>query len=175
MLKLNESFQSVPVMSLRIGGPIARILTPIINPNNLYIEGWYVIDNRSGEKLILLSKDIRDIIPQGLVVNDHEDLIDPNELVRLKEILDLKFNPIGLKVISESKHSYGKVQDFAFDTSNFYIQKIYSGQPVIRSLSGGNISIDRSQIVEITNRRIVIEDPTVKSEEKSLAPAPANL
>jgi hypothetical protein len=174
MLKLNESFKSAPILSLRVGGPIARTISPIINPNNLYIEGWHVIDNRSGEKLILLSKDIRDIIDQGIVVNDHEVLSHVSDLIRLKDVLKLRFNPIGLKVTSESKKNYGKVTDFAFETINFYVQKIYTAQPLIKNLSGGSLSIDRSQILEITTKRIIIEDPTEKSRSRIAATAPIN-
>ncbi len=174
MLKLNESFKSIVVLSLRVGGPIARIVSPIINPNNLYIEGWHVVDNRSGDRLILLSKDIRDIIDQGIVVNDHEDLSNPKELIRLKDILKLRFDLIGLKVTSESKKNYGKVSDFAFETTNFFVQKVYTVQPIIKNFSGGSLSIDRSQILEITTKRIIIEDPTEKSRSRAPAPSPIN-
>ena len=65
MLKLYETFQGTQVLSLRVGGPVAATLAPIINPNNLFIEGWHVEDSRSRTRLILLSKDIRDIIKKS--------------------------------------------------------------------------------------------------------------
>ena len=164
MLKLYESTPGINIMSLRTGGPIARLLAPIINPNNLYIEGWFVEDNRSKHQLVLLSNDIRDILPQGFAVNDHEVLSDPSELIRLKEVLDLKFNLIGLSVTSESGKKYGKINDYAFETSNSFVQKLYVGQSLVKNFSGGTISVDRSQIVEVTNQRIIIEDPTEKSK-----------
>lgn len=170
MLKLNESVKGLPVLSLRTGQPVGYLDEPIINPNNLFIEGWYVSDSRSGEKLILLAQDVREVIAKGFIVDDYEVLSDPEELVRLKDIIKLKFSLPGLKVVSESKTNYGKVNDFAFETASFYIKKIYAGKPVLRSLSGGNLSIDRTQIIEITNRRIIIEDPTVDNKEPALTP-----
>lgn len=174
MLKLYESFEGTLVLSLRIGGPVAHIIAPIINPNNLYIEGWHVEDNRSREQLVLLSNEIRDIIPQGIAINDHEVLSQADELVRLQDILKLNFSLPGLKVTSQGGQNYGKVTDFAFETTNFYVQKIYVAQPLIRNFAGGTLSIDRSQIVEITNRRIIIEDPTVKVDDPVPAAVPAN-
>lgn len=174
MLKLNESFKSIAVLSLRVGGPIARTVAPIINPNNLYIEGWHVIDNQSGNRLVLLSKDIRDIIDKGIVVDDHEVLSASKELIRLNDVLKLRFDLIGLRVTSESKKNYGKVSDFAFETSNFFVQKIYTVQPLIKNFSGGSLSIDRSQILEITTKRVIIEDPTEKSRNRVTAPSPIN-
>jgi len=174
MLKLYESFQNTLVLSLRIGGPVAKVVSPIINPNNLYIEGWNVEDNRSKEPLILLSKDIRDLLPQGIAIDDHEVLSTEEELVRLQDLMQLNFSLGGLKVTSQSGQNYGKVSDFAFETSNFFVQKIYVAQPVIRNLTGGTLSVDRSQIIEITNRRIIIEDPTIKAGDKMPAALPAN-
>lgn len=172
MLKLYENFQNVNVMSLRVGRPIARVLKPIINPNNLYIEGWFVQDSHSSETLVLVSQDVRDIMAQGLVVNDHEVLSDPEDLVRLKKVLEIKFELLRLAVVSQNGKKYGKVSDFAFETSNSYVQKIYVAQPLLRSFTGGTLSIDRSQIIEITNRRIIIEDPTVKADAKAPATSP---
>ena len=169
MLKLYESLQKTDVMSLRAGGPIAHVLSPIINPNNLYIEGWYVQDNRSNEHLVLLSQDIRDILPQGFLVNDHEVLAEEEDLVRLKEILELKFELLKLRVTSQSGKNYGKVSDFAIETDNSFIQKIYVTQPLVKSISGGTFSIDRSQIIEITNRRIIIEDPTEEARVRAVS------
>lgn len=173
MLKLYETFQNVSVLSLRIGGPIARVVEPIINPNNLYIEGWHVIDNRSNEELVLLSQDIRDVMTQGLVVNDVEVLTPPEDLIRLQNILELDFTLHKLKVQSQSGKRYGKVNDFAFETQNFYVQKLYVNQS-LRALSGATLSVDRSQIVEITNKRIIIEDPTEKSSSAVPAASPAS-
>lgn len=167
MLKLYESTPGSAVMSLRTGGPIATLLTPIINPNNLYIEGWHVEDDRSKERLVLLSKDIRDILPQGFAVNDHEVLGNQEELVRMEELLKLRFELLGLKVTSENGHRYGKINDYAFETKNLFIQKLYVGQSLVKNFSGGTLSIDRSQIIEVTNRRVIIEDATEKSRARA--------
>lgn len=158
-------------MSLRTGGPVAILGEPIVNPNNLYIEGWYARDGRTNDVLVLLSQDIREVLPQGFVINDHEVLSDPAELVRLKEIIGLNFNLLKLHVYSSGGKRYGKVNDFAFETSSFYVQKIYANQSLVKNFTGGTMSIDRSQIVEITNRRITIEDPT--ETVPSTAPATA--
>lgn len=169
MLKLFDTIQNQPVLSLRTGGSVGILLEPIINPNNLYIEGWYVQDSRSNAVLILLSSDIREVIDRGFIIDDHEVLTDEKELVRLKEIIDIKFQPLRLRVYSTSGKRYGKVSDYAIETSSSYIQKIYASQSIVRNISGGTLSIDRSQIVEISNHSITIEDPT----EKVSATAPA--
>lgn len=158
MLQLSDSLLGRQVMSLRTGGPIATVLQPIINPNNLKIEGFYCEDRFDKSTLVLLTQDIRDTLPQGYVVNDHEVLTQPEELVRLQKIIRINFQLPGKHVVTVDKQKVGKVTDFATEISTFYIQKLYVGQSLLKSLSTGQLSIDRNQIVEITNKKIIIQE-----------------
>ncbi len=146
-------------MSLRTGGQVATAILPIIDPKNLKIEGFYCNDKFEAEQLILLTQDIREQIDKGFVINDHEVLGKPEDLVRLESVLRLSFELIGKPVITVNKQHLGKVDDYAVDDATLYVQKLYINQGLLKSLTGGNLSIDRSQIVEITNRKIVVLDP----------------
>lgn len=134
----------------------------IINPNNLKIEGWHCEDQFSKQTLILLTKDVRDIVPQGLAIDDYDSLSEASELIRLQEVLRINFEPLGKQVITDSKRKVGKVSDYAVDMTSFLIQKLYVNQPVYRNPTGGQLSIDRTQIVEITPSRITVRDVDVK-------------
>lgn len=173
MLQLSASLLNRSVMSLRTGGVVATTETAIINPNNLKIEGFYCFDQFSKQRLILLAQDIRDIIGQGLVVNDHDVLTEPDELIRLKQILDLQFELLGKPVQTVSKQKIGKVEDFAADSETLHIQKLYIGQSLLKNFSNGQLSVDRDQIVEITNKRVVIQDLENKANSGVRATAPA--
>ncbi len=172
MLQLSGAFTNRPVMSLRTGGQVATITSPIINPNNLKIEGFYCADKLTKGQLILLSLDIRDVISQGIVINDHDVLSEPAELVRLKDILEINFQLMGAAVFTVNKHRLGKVNDFATEVETMYVQKLYIGQPLLKSLSGGQLSVDRNQIVEVTNRKIVIQEPLQPTKASVTAASP---
>lgn len=174
MLKLGKDLINISVMSLRTGSPIGTATSMIINPNNLKVEGWYVQDQFSKKKLVLLSEDIRDFIPQGFAVNDHEVLTEESELIRLKPILEIAFDLNGKYVASQSGRQYGRISEFAVETNSFLVKKIYAAQSIIKSFSTGSLSIDRTQIVEITNKTIIIEDPTEPVRSGAGAPATAN-
>ncbi len=73
--------------------------------------------------------------------------------------MELNFVVIDKAVHTTDKKRLGKVTDYAVDISSMYIQKIYVGQSVLKSFSGGQLSIDRSQITEVTNSKIVVNDP----------------
>lgn len=158
MLQLSTNLLNKSVMSLRTGTPVASVTSAIFNPNNLKIEGFYVEDRFDKTRLVLLYQDIREVLPQGYVINDHDVLVEPDELIRLKDVLNLKFELIGKQVVTLSKEKVGKVSDYAVETETMYVQKLYVSQNILKSFTGGNLSIDRTQINEITPRRIIIND-----------------
>lgn len=172
MLRLSAALINQPILSIRTGGPVATTQNPLINPNNLKIEGYYCTDRfDKNKRLILLTQDIRDYIANGLIINDHEVLSEPSELLRLKDIININFELIGKQVSTVSKKNVGKVSDYAIDIDSMYISKIYVSISVIRNLAGGSLIIDRSQIVEITNKRIIINDleQTVPAQAAAVA------
>jgi sporulation protein YlmC with PRC-barrel domain len=158
MLQLSTKLLNKSVLSLRTSSVIATITGPIINPNNLKIEGFYCQDSIDKQILVLLYQDIRDVLAQGYVVNDHDVLTDPDELIRLKKVMDLNFELIGKPVITIGKQKVGKVSDYATEMTTMYIQKIYVAQSIIKSFTGGSLSIDRTQVNEITPRRVIINE-----------------
>jgi uncharacterized protein YrrD len=158
MLQLSTSLLNVPVLSLRTSGMIATATEPIINPNNLRIEGFYCYDVFEKKQLILLCQDIRDTIKGSFVIDDHERLVEPDELIRLKDVIELRFDLLGKPIETTSKDKVGKVSDYAVETNSMYIQKIYASRSLLKSFTGGSLSIDRTQIVEVTNERIIIND-----------------
>jgi uncharacterized protein YrrD len=179
MLSLGLQFINKPILSLRTGTQLGKIREVIVNPDNLKIEGWYVDDDFHHETRILLSQDVRDIISQGFVVNDQDSLTSPNELVRLRQLLDLRFEVIGKPVKTVAKKRLGKVTDYAFEKDAFFIQKLYVGQSLVTSFSGGSAIVDRTQIVEITDREILVNDATVPGKVMAMPiadsePAPAS-
>lgn len=146
-------------MSLRTGTQVAVAVAPVINPNNLKIEGFYCqdINNKGKHEVILINQDIRDIIPQGIVVNDYDVLTDASELVRLHEVLAMRFDVIG-KLVTTTRHMrVGKVEDYSVELNSMYIQKLYVSRPLYK-ISGGNLGVDRTQIVEITDKKVIIQD-----------------
>lgn len=158
MLQLAETVLNKPVLSLRTGAPVAEVLGPIINPDNLKIEGFYCQDNLDKRQLILLYQDIRDVLPQGLVIDDHDVLADPEELIRLRTLLELGFELVGKPVETISHEKVGKVTDYALEGTTMFIQKLYVSQSLLKSFTGGNLSIDRTQIHEITSKKIIINE-----------------
>lgn len=159
MLQLSSAFADKNIMSLRTGTPVAVINRPIINPDNLKIEGFFCNDAFDRRELVLLYQDIRELLPQGFVVDDHDVLTPPEELVRLKKLMDLNFQLINMQVVTNNKEKLGKVADYATEIETMYVQKLYVARSMFKSFTTGQLSVDRNQIIEISNTRILINDP----------------
>lgn len=158
MLQLSNFLYGRPILSLRTGGQVATAVAPLLNPKNLKIEGFYCEDKQSREQLILLGQDIREITRKGFIIDDFDVLAEPEDLVRLRDILELNYELLKKPVETVSKEKIGKVNDFATEMSSMFVQKLYVSQPIWKNLAGGSLSVDRTQIQEVTTKRIIIND-----------------
>lgn len=170
MLKMSKSLLNLPVMSLRLGGRIATAQTPIINPHNLKIIGWWCLAVDNPKKLVLLSEDIREIMPTGIAVNDDEDLSEPEDLVRHHEILEIDFQLID-KPVHTKRHKVGKVADYSYN-DGLFVQKLYVARSLIKVFTAEDtVIIDRNQILEVNDKHILVRDTEIKATNKELSGA----
>lgn len=171
MLLMSKSLYNRPVVSLRLGRPVAVAVEPIINPHNLKILGWWCKTPSSTKQKVLLSEDVRETVPQGLAVNDEDALSHTDELVRHNEILGIHFQLID-KVVKTRRTKLGKITDFAYEDGGMFVQKLYVARPLTKLFaSEDTLIIDRNQIIEVTDRYILVRDADVKVTEEELAPA----
>jgi uncharacterized protein YrrD len=173
MLILSQDYYNKPILSLRTGGEIGTSIAPIVNPNTLKIEGWYAVARGEREEFILPINEVREFINKGYIVDDHSALALAEDMVRLKEIVALRFDLIDKSVITESGSKLGKIVDYAVDNQSQYIKKLYVNPPFLKGLTSGQLLIDRSSIIEITNTKIVVSDATIKDRSGLTAGAAA--
>jgi len=155
-------------MSLRTGVQIAVALEPIINPHNLKVLGWWCNPRGGRDRLVLLAEDVRELMPQGLAVNDDDVLSSTEDLVRHREILNIKFQLID-KTVRTKSQKLGRVSDFSYNEGMF-VQKLYVARPVTKIFSSQDtLLIDRTQILEVTDNYILVRDAEVKEAAKEMA------
>ena len=94
-----------PVLSLHIGGEIARTTRAIIDPDNLkiiaYVVDGAIIHNDNEIGNILDMNDVREISDQGLIVNSADVFTKREDVIKFDEIMSLEFNLVGLKVVDQ--------------------------------------------------------------------------
>ena len=103
-----------------------------------------------------------------MIVDSDDDFVFADDVIRLQEILSLNFDLVGLKVETKKGTKLGKVIDYVVDTSNFQVAQIIVRRPTLKSLVDPELLISYSQIVEVTDYKLI-----VKSEEEKLKKAAA--
>lgn len=73
---------------------------------------------------------------------------------------------IGLKIITKNGRIIGKLKDFEFDTDNFkIIRYIVSSSDLVKKITSQDLIISASQIMEISNKAIIVDDNTLTEGE----------
>ena len=172
MIKLSTAILNVPIISLQTGAVIGVAVRPLINPNNLKIEGWFATNRFVAGTQFLPASELRDIARQGMAVDDQTSLTDFEELPRLAPILRIDYQLIGKTVVTDSKKKLGKVDDYAADLDSMFIQKFYVSPGALKMFTKDQLTINRSQIIEITDKKIVVRDLEATVPSYFKAPAP---
>jgi len=165
MLITIKNMLGQPVMSLQTGQPIARLGMPIINPHNLKIVAFYV----SGPMVefnpaVLFSEDIREFGELGAIVDSADNILSPEGMVRLGEVISYDFVLDGIHVVDEQHHRLGRVENYTLNPDDFMIQQLYLKPTLMKSLSVAHLTVSRDQIVAIDNDKITVKTPTVREK-----------
>jgi len=166
MLISAERFDNTPVMSLQTGSELARTSRAIINPHNLTIVAYELTGHLLDHNPTLLRiADIREIGPLGIIIDSVDELIDVNYVLKIKEIYELNFNLVGLRVIDDKKRKVGTVIGYTLEAGNFVIQQLRVKRPFLKSLGDTELLIHRSQIIKITDNLITVKSPSIRHKE----------
>jgi sporulation protein YlmC with PRC-barrel domain len=170
MLLLSDRLIGIPLMSLQTGGPVAETAEPIIDPRQLYITAFYCegpfLDTKPS---VIYTTDIREVSDLGLIIDSSDTIMDPTDLLRLQEVIGFEFELIDTPVVDDRGQKLGKVIDYATDMHTFMVQKLHVRPPLMQSFGAAELMIDRAQVIEVTNKQIVVKSPSVEAEEKGSA------
>ncbi len=165
MLLTIANMIDTPVMSLQTGTELARIGQPIINPHNLKIVAFYVhgplVDF---EPAVLFADDIRELGELGAIVDSTDNIMPPDGLVRLEEVINYGFKLDNIHVVDDRKHKLGRVENYTLDPDTFMVQQLYLKPTLMKQFSLASLTINRSQIVSIDNQKIIVRAPSVKDK-----------
>ena len=156
------------VLSMQTTSSIGSVSQPITDPSNFQILGFYLsgplIDKKNN---ILDTKSIREYSRYGMVIDSIEELVAKEDVVKISEVIDLHFNPIGLKVETKKGTKLGKVSDYSVTSEDFMVQQIIVKRPVIKSFLDPELTIPRSEIVEVNDYKIIVKDEEKVIKEKA--------
>ena len=159
-----------PVLSLHIGGQIARVTSEIIDPNDLKIialnvDGPQTGDGEHGD--ILDTRSIREYSSLGLIIDSIDDFVLETDVIKISKVLQLNFSLIGLNVKTKKGTKLGKVIDYTFDTETFSVLQLIVKRPIIKAILDPELVIGRSEIKEVNDYEIIVKDEEDKIRKKA--------
>ena len=163
MLVYASKLLGAPVLSMQATSQVATIATPIVDPDSLKIVAFFVSGPLVKNTNILDAKSIREYSKYGCVIDSIDELAEKDDIVKVSKIIDLNFNLNGLRVETKKGTKLGKVIDFTVTSDDFTVQQIIVKRPLVKSFLDPELTIPRSEIVEVTDYKII-----VKNEEKTI-------
>lgn len=169
MLINGSKLLNYPILSLHVGGKIAQTVAPIIDPNNLKIIAYKIAGPTIRDEVgdILQMKSVREFSNIGMIVDSSDDFVFADDIIRLKEILALNFDLIGLKVETKKGTKLGRVIDYTIDTSTFQVAQIIVKRSALKAILDPELLISSSQIVEVTDYKIIVKSEEAKLKKES--------
>lgn len=159
MLITAERLINTPVMSLQTGGQLARTKAPLIDPRNLMIVAYELdgpsLDTRPS---FLMISDVRELSNLGLIVDSSDEFIGINDVIKIREVYDIGFELVGKTVRDAKNAKIGKVVGYSIEPGSFMIKQLNVRRPLLRSLTDTELLIDRTQITEVNDSEIIIDN-----------------
>lgn len=158
MLISGSRLLNAPIMSLQTGGELARTARAVIDPSTLEIIAYEVEGPLLDQAPSLIRiADVREFSDIGLIVDSSSEFVTIGDIIHIDKIYALHFDPIGMRVIDKKKRKLGKVVGYTIETSGFVIQQLSIKRPLLKSLTDTELLVHRTQIVEINDSTIIVE------------------
>ncbi len=147
------------VLSMQSTSSVGAVSQPIVDPADCKIIGFFLsgplVDRGAN---ILDTKSIREYSRYGMVIDSINELVNPDDVIKISKVLELNFNLIGLKVETKKGTKLGKVSDYTVTSEDYMVQQIIVKRPIIKSLVDPELTIPRKEIIEITDDKIIVKD-----------------
>jgi uncharacterized protein YrrD len=145
----------------------------MVNKETLKVELLEVLEPENNERLYLLTGDVRSATNNLIIINSESDMSESVDLIRQQELIKSKFNLIGSKVVTQEGKLLGRVKDFTVDYDSFLTSKLHIRGSLIKRLLNESFIIDRSQIVDVKDNKVIVKSTAIKNKQKSTNVLPA--
>ena len=163
MLIEGSKLLKYPILSLHTASRIAEVKGLVVDPNFLKVVAFEISAVSSKQRLFLEASSVREFSKMGMTVDSDEEFVEKDDVIKLKETIDLGFSLDNMKVVSKKKAMLGRIEDFIINTEDFQIMQLIVKRPIYKALIDPELVIGRSDIHEINDSEII-----VKSEEGTI-------
>jgi sporulation protein YlmC with PRC-barrel domain len=165
MIKNYSSIIGTPVLNFDDGSLLAVMEDVIVDPETGKIEAFWVKPlTLPIADAILQSQDIAEW-KKNVYIKNESLISDPDEVIKITDILTKNIYVIGNKVKNQKGKNYGRVYDLDFNCDTFYVRQIHAQKSVLGIFKYESRIFSFDSIIEMTEEAIIIDDETSKKRE----------
>ena len=159
MLIKNDKLLCSPVISIQASAPVATLSEPIIDPNSLKIVAFRISGPAASPSASLLAvSSIREYSSYGAIIDTEDEFVADDDIVKIKNILELNFHLINLRVETKKGTNLGKISGFTVTPEDFILQQLLVKRPLVKSFIDPELTSPRQEVVEVTDTKIIVRD-----------------
>lgn len=166
MIRQHSKIIGTHVLSHAEGDALAIVEDLIVHPDTGKVEGFWVKPLTLPLKHAVLPWESVVAWKRNLYVKDDQAMAEPEEIIRISEILSRKTYYIGNKVKTESGKRLGKVFDLDFEEQKMFLRYLFV-QKSFLFFSSAPQFIHFDSIVQVLPGMIIVKD----DEEKGVREA----
>ncbi len=173
MIALATDLHKAKVLSLRQGSSIGIVGKILLEKTNLRVRLLVVDVFGQKESGYLLPDDIRLSEDKKIIIDSEEKLSNKEDLIRDQATIEQELTLFDLPVITLSGKKLGRVENYAFDSTNYLATKIYVQTSILKNLIHDNLIIDRSDIVDVKPDKLIVRDAYASDKQVARNVLPA--
>lgn len=172
MYALASKLVGLPILSLQNAETLSHITGLVMEPGNLEVLAIRCQPTAEVRRHpVILMRDVRQFAIDCILIDAAETMDEGDEIVRLTPLLEKPWQPVGLAVVTDLRRKVGHVEDFTVNLDSHRLQKLYVRPPLLRSLIGSSLIIDRNQVIDVTPKEIVVRDTVLSMPATSMLAA----
>lgn len=168
MQKLSSEFNRTVIISRKEHAILGTLSDVIIHPRDKRAVGMVLDIGKKGDiKAVFNTSDVVGVGTNFIMIESADNISPPDEIIRLKEILDLGIELNGSKVVDEDGRHLGKVRDWSVDLKAMQLSRLYVvSSNWIKALSQ-DLIISRGNVVRIEKGRVIVSGGSLKLKEST--------
>lgn len=161
MYALESSLNGQPIVSLQTGQVVAEVGSPVLDIATLEVVAFTCHIPRHRGPMLVLTTDIRQYAADCIIIDDEDQITEPEDIVRLGGNPRDPYSPLKKTVVADTGRKLGVVDDYSINLDTNRVQKLYVKPSFWHSWAASSMVVDRTQIIDITPDKITVRDATV--------------
>lgn len=167
MQKLASEFERTTIITKQERAILGSLKDVILNPETGDAIGlfFYVAGNKNRE-LVVNTSDVSGVGTNFIMIDSADNVSPPDEIIRIKEVLDQGIEIVGSRVVDEDGRHLGKVRDWSVNLKTMRLERLYVVSSSLVKMLAQDLIILANDIVKIEKGKIIVRSGSVKSEKK---------